>query len=79
MLRGQGGPERLWRFDYHDLSNNFQELCREIGFEQLTLYMTRQSGPSIDRASGERMAQDAQKKGRWNASKSLARLDKAGN
>ena len=41
-------------------------------------YQGRHSGISIDRASGERTQEEAQKRGRWRAQASVRRYEKAG-
>ncbi len=68
--------EQIWDFDYTDVAAELKEVSKLISVE-LTLYQCRHSGPSIDRANGERDIGEVRKRGGWKAWKSLARYEKS--
>lgn len=68
----------VWSSSYPDLSKQLKQACQDLELQGITLYMTRHSRPSIDRAFVNRTAQEVRKKGRWKSSKSVVGHEKAG-
>ena len=63
VLRQGPAEELVWRFSYPSFLKEFRKCARDLRLEELTPYMTRHSGPSIDRANKWRSAAEVQKRG----------------
>ena len=66
----------LWDFDYNQYCRDFQKAVASLGLD-LTPYLTRHSGPSIDRSRGYRSQLEVQKRGQWKSQSSVMRYEKA--
>ena len=78
ILGRSGSTEKsLWSFDYSSLYKALASIGRELGIA-LVPYIMRHSGVTIDRATGERSQEEAQKRGRWKQASSMRRYEKAG-
>ena len=66
----------LWDFDYNQYCRDFQIAVTALGLD-LTPYLTRHSGPSIDRSRGYRSQLEVQKRGQWKSQTSVMRYEKA--
>jgi len=74
----QGEKEgKIWDFTYLELTNMVQVVVKSLGVSFVP-YQCRHSGPSWDRVKGYRTLQEIQKRGRWKASRSVNRYEKAG-
>ena len=78
QLRGAGGRQRVWQFNYAELLNEWRPAARALGCPDFVPYELRHSGPSWERMRGWRSLPTVQKRGRWKALKSVMRYEKAG-
>jgi integrase len=78
VLRGDGGKERVFDYDYPMFARNFQTAVSNISVGPLVPYQGRHSGASIDRCSGRRTVEEVRKRGRWKSHRSVVRYEKSG-
>lgn len=73
----KNNPESpLWDFDYTAYHRVFRDIVQKFQLD-MTPYMSRHSGPSIDRARNFRSQHEVQKRGQWKAQKSIMRYEKS--
>ena len=75
-LRGDGGEEALWSFDYPSFYRTFEQCRRELLLPKIVPYQWRHSGPSADMQSRSRTIAQVQKRGRWQTQKSVLRYER---
>ena len=66
----------LWNFDYSQYLGVMKE-CAQRMKVNLTPYLTRHSGPSIDRSKNLRTQFEVQRRGHWKTTKSILRYEKS--
>ena len=77
-ILNEGDPTQpLFNFSYPQFLHHFRKARQELRLKDVVPYQARHSGPSIDRARGLRSQVEVQKRGRWQAAKSMARYERA--
>ena len=68
----RGSTKPLWAFSYPEYTAVFAQCAQALGVRAVP-YQMRHSGPSIDLADEARSLAEAQRRGRWACSSSMAR------
>lgn len=68
---------KVWGFTYPAFAEEFKKCVTEIGLPDVVPYQMRHSGPSTDLADGRRTSEQAQRRGRWAAARSMARYERS--
>ena len=77
VLSEKGSGEALFGCSYLDFASALASACRRLNLKVVG-YQMRHSGASMDRADGSRSLEAVQKRGRWQAQKSVRRYEKHG-
>ena len=77
LLKEGEDEGKVFQFTYPQFLKVFGRVLSEFCLHGVVPYQARHSGPSIDRAKGERSLLEVQKRGRWASSRSLVRYERA--
>ena len=75
-LRTRKPDELMFQFTYQELLIQFKAACRDLGFDDPSLYRLRHGGASHDAASRLRSIVEIKRRGRWASDASVRRYEK---
>ena len=75
-LRTRKPDELMFQLSYQELLIQFKVACRDLGFDDPSLYRLRHGGASHDAASRLRSIVEIKRRGRWASDASVRRHEK---
>ena len=75
-IHASDSTELVWDFTYSQYVVAFRRAVAELRLKDVVPYQMRHSGPSIDLANGARTMEEAQTRGRWAVSSTMARYER---
>ena len=66
----------MFEFQYSELLAEFRKACRDLGFQDPSLYRLRHGGASHDAAARLRSIVEIKRRGRWASDTSVRRYEK---